>query len=57
MSDSIVILCDRADDSGGTERNWATVIPALLERGTEVKLLARSVGKDRHFGVPAIEIR
>jgi hypothetical protein len=45
------------DDTGGAEHYWAAVIPALRERGTDIRLIARSVGKGDFFGTPASEIR
>lgn len=57
MDRPIAILCDRVDDTGGAERYWATVIPALLARGTSIRLMARSVVAENFFGAPASEIR
>jgi glycosyltransferase involved in cell wall biosynthesis len=37
------VLCDRVGDVGGAERYWETVLPALVERGTRVRVLAREV--------------
>jgi glycosyltransferase involved in cell wall biosynthesis len=57
VAGNLAILCDRVDDTGGAERYWSTVIPALLARDADVRLVARSVGGEHAFGVPATEIR
>ncbi|HEY0394958.1 MAG TPA: glycosyltransferase family 4 protein [Candidatus Elarobacter sp.] len=38
---AVTVLCDRVGDVGGAERYWETVLPALVERGTRVRVLAR----------------
>jgi glycosyltransferase involved in cell wall biosynthesis len=57
VAGALAILCDRVDDTGGAERYWSTVIPALLARDTDVRLIARSVAREHAFGIPATEIR
>jgi glycosyltransferase involved in cell wall biosynthesis len=56
MGDGVTILCDRVDDTGGAERYWSTVVPALAERGVRVRLAGRIVASDHGFGAPATEI-
>lgn len=53
---TIAVLCDRVSDAGGAERYWETVLPALLERGVRVRLLAREVTDVRRFGAEACAV-
>ena len=53
---SVAVLCDRVDDTGGAERYWATVIPALAARGIRVDLAGRIVSPESGFGVDATPI-
>jgi glycosyltransferase involved in cell wall biosynthesis len=48
-------------DAGGAERHWATLLPALRERGAEVRLVAvegggRALEELREAGVPVREL-
>jgi len=40
---TVTVLCDRVADVGGAERYWETVLPALAERSSSVRILAREV--------------
>ena len=40
---AVTVLCDRVGDVGGAERYWETVLPALVARGTRVRLFAREI--------------
>ncbi|MEO7040618.1 MAG: glycosyltransferase family 4 protein [Candidatus Elarobacter sp.] len=57
MMRTLTVLCDRVGDVGGAERYWETVLPALAERGTKVRLLARTVSGASRFGAVAREVR
>jgi glycosyltransferase involved in cell wall biosynthesis len=55
---TLTVLCDRVGDEGGAERYWETVVPALLDRGVRVRLLARHVSAGAaRFAAPADQIR
>jgi glycosyltransferase involved in cell wall biosynthesis len=54
---AITVLCDHVGDVGGAERYWETVVPALLARGTRVRLLARTVGGGAGFGTPVRQVQ
>jgi glycosyltransferase involved in cell wall biosynthesis len=43
---AVTVLCDRVGDVGGAERYWETVLPALAERGTRVRVLAREAAPE-----------
>jgi glycosyltransferase involved in cell wall biosynthesis len=53
---SLTVLCDSVGDAGGAERYWETVVPALLARGTQVRILARTVSDAARFGAVAREV-
>ena len=40
---AFLVLCDRVADIGGAERYWETVLPALSERVSSVRVLAREL--------------
>ena len=52
----ILVLCDRVDRAGGTESYLARVLPALMERGCDVRVIARTVDDETAFGPRAEQI-
>lgn len=53
---TIAVLCDRVGDAGGAERYWETVVPALLQRGVSVHMMARDVNDANRYGVEALRV-
>jgi glycosyltransferase involved in cell wall biosynthesis len=47
----ILVLCERVDAEGGTESYLRTLLPALAARGDDVRVLARTVGDPKAYGV------
>src|ERR1700738_2241719 len=54
---TITVLCDRVSDTGGAERYWETLLPALAARAVRVRVLAREVADGARFGAGASAIR
>ena len=54
---TLTVLCDCVGDVGGAERYWETVVPALVARGTNVRILARTISDPGRFGTDAREVR
>lgn len=54
---TLTVLCDRVGDVGGAERYWETVLPALIERGTKVRLFARTVSGAARLGTVAHQVQ
>jgi glycosyltransferase involved in cell wall biosynthesis len=52
----ILVLCERVDAEGGTESYLRTLLPALVARGDDVRVLARTIGDARAYGVPCERI-
>jgi glycosyltransferase involved in cell wall biosynthesis len=50
---NLAVFCDRVGDTGGAERYWETVLPALAAVGVSVSLFAREVAGNNGFGVAA----
>jgi glycosyltransferase involved in cell wall biosynthesis len=48
----LLVLCERVDAEGGTESYLRALLPALVARGDDVRVLARSVRDARAYGVP-----
>ena len=48
----LLVLCERVDAEGGTESYLRTLLPALLARGDDVRVLARGVKDKEAYGVP-----
>lgn len=49
----ILVACERVDAEGGTETYLQTLVPALVARGHDVRVVARAVAVPGAYGVPA----
>ncbi len=49
----VLVLCERVDAEGGTETYLRALLPALVSRGYEVRVVARVVAQPDAYGVPA----
>jgi len=52
----LLFLCERVDAEGGMETYLRTVIPELIARGDDVRVIGRIVGDADAFGAPADEV-
>ncbi len=49
----LLVACERVDAEGGTETYLRSLLPALVSRGYEVRVVARTVTQPEAYGVPA----
>lgn len=49
----VLVACERVDAEGGTETYLRSLLPALVARGYEVRVVARTVVQPDAYGVPA----
>ncbi len=49
----LLVACERVDAEGGTETYLRSLLPALVSRGYEVRVVARIVTQPEAYGVPA----
>ncbi len=49
----LLVACERVDAEGGTETYLRSLLPALVSRGYDVRVVARMVTQPEAYGVPA----
>ena len=49
----LLVACERVDAEGGTETYLRSLLPALVSRGYDVRVVARIVTQPEAYGVPA----
>ncbi len=53
----VLVLCERVDAQGGTETYLRSLLPALVSRGYEIRVVARVVVQPDAYGVTAQSVR